>query len=81
MNENKRLNEVSFIRIFAILSVVVGHSIIVYTGWGWYIMPVNSSFLNEVKKIIDIYQMPLFISLSGYLFYHLKILSLHNYHF
>lgn len=73
MNKKVRLNEVTLIRIFAILSVVVGHSIIVYTGWGWYTMPVPSGFLNELKKIIDIYQMPLFISLSGYLFYYLKI--------
>lgn len=75
MSKKEHLNEVILIRIFAILSVVVGHSIIVYTGWGWYTMPVSSAFLDKTKELIDIYQMPLFISLSGYLFYYLKIES------
>lgn len=73
MNKREYLNEIILIRIFAILSVVVGHSIIVYSGWGWYTMQVPSGFLRELKEIIDVYQMPLFISLSGYLFYYLKI--------
>lgn len=74
MKKSKRVNEVVLIRIFAILSVVIGHSIIVYTDeWIWYNMQIQSNFLDNLKAVINIYQMPLFISLSGYLFYYLKI--------
>lgn len=70
----KSLNEAVILRVFAILIVVLGHSIIVYSNeWTWYSMEDQSYFLNNLKSYINIFQMPLFISLSGYLFYYLKI--------
>ncbi|AMB96777.1 acyltransferase family protein [Aerococcus urinaeequi] len=74
MRPRKKLNEAVLLRVFAILSVVIGHSIIVYSNeWNWYDMTLESPFLNGLKAFINIFQMPLFISLSGYLFYYLKI--------
>lgn len=70
------LNEVIILRVFAILSVVVGHSIIFYShDWNFYTPQQESLLLHYLKSIINIYQMPLFISISGYLFYYLKILN------
>lgn len=57
------------IRAFAILTVVLGHSIILYSSvWNLYITPYASPFLDTLKSLINLYQMPLFFSLSGSLF-------------
>lgn len=58
------------IRAIAIIIVVFGHSIILYSpSWGMY-NTVNKVYLFEIlKQIINVVQMPIFFSLSGYLFY------------
>ena len=63
-------NKISNIRTIALLLVVFGHSIIIYSSsWDLY-STVNDVFvLDSIKKIIDIIQMPLFFSISGFLFY------------
>lgn len=69
MVRQKRLTQVGNIRALAILLVVLGHSIILYSSdWNLYETTWQAPFLDWVKRIIDIIQMPLFFSLSGYLF-------------
>ena len=59
------------LRTFAILCVVMSHSIILYSeSWHVYETIYNVPILNTLKKLIGYYQMPLFFSLSGYLFYY-----------
>lgn len=68
-NTKNRLSQISNIRALAILLVVLGHSIILYShGWNLYETTRSSQFLDVLKQIIDVFQMPLFFSLSGYLF-------------
>lgn len=57
------------LRALAILSVVLGHSIILYSP-EWQIFQTTQScvLFSQIKRIINLYQMPLFFSLSGYLF-------------
>ncbi len=63
--------KVSNIRAIAILLVVFGHSIVMYSSlWGGHVTSGNYLVLNYMKNIIDLIQMPLFFSLSGYLFYY-----------
>ena len=65
----KRLSQIGNIRALCIFLVVLGHSIILYSsGWDLYETAVSVPFLDLLKKFIDIIQMPLFFSLSGYLF-------------
>lgn len=67
----KKENKIANLRVFAILTVVLGHSIILYSNsWDLYTTIYNSSFLNNLKKIVNFYEMPLFFSLAGYLFYY-----------
>lgn len=69
MGQQKRLTQVGNIRALAIFLVVLGHSIILYsTGWNLYETTRQAPFLAWLKRVIDIPQMPLFFSLSGYLF-------------
>lgn len=69
MSQSKRLTRLCNIRSFAILVVVLGHSIILYSSaWNLYPTSVSVPFLDRLKWIIDVIQMPLFFSLSGYLF-------------
>lgn len=58
------------IRGLAILMVVFGHSIIIYSSQWSVFTTVNSApLLDMLKAVINILQMPLFFSLSGFLFY------------
>ncbi len=68
MKEN-RLSQLGNIRAFAIFLVVLGHSIILYSGsWDLYQTDLSVPFLDQLKRLIDVPQMLLFFSLSGYLF-------------
>lgn len=64
-------NKIANIRALAIIIVVLGHSIILYsTGWGFYQSDYSIPFLDKLKSFINIVQMPLFFSISGFLFYY-----------
>lgn len=57
------------LRALAIIFVVLGHSIILYkTGWNYYTTNVNCNFLTNLCLLIYLFHMPLFFSISGYLF-------------
>lgn len=65
----KRLSQIGNIRTLAIFLVVLGHSIILYSSsWNLYETSQNVPFLDWLKRLVDIPQMLLFFSLSGYLF-------------
>ena len=58
------------IRAFAILIIVLGHSIILYSkSWGIYTTIIEVPLLNVLKDIINSFQLELFFALSGFLFY------------
>lgn len=57
------------LRALAILLVVLGHSIIIYSPqWGYYTTENKVLVFQYLKDIINIIQMPIFFSISGYLF-------------
>lgn len=69
MKHASRLPQLTNIRAFVIFLVVLGHSIILYSStWDLYLTDVDVPLLDALKKLIDAVQMPLFFSLSGYLF-------------
>lgn len=69
MEQQQRLTQIGNIRALAILIVVLGHSIILYSSaWDLYQTTVSIPFLDGLKQMINFVQMPLFFSLSGYLF-------------
>lgn len=58
------------LRVLAIILVVLGHSIIIYqSSWNLYSTSVNAPYFDVLKRLIDVIQMPLFFSISGYLFF------------
>ncbi|MDY5870811.1 MAG: acyltransferase [Lachnospiraceae bacterium] len=64
-----RLKKIENIRVLAIILVVLGHSIILYSpGWDLFETTRQAPLLSRLKRMIDLIQMPLFFSLSGYLF-------------
>lgn len=57
------------LRAIAILLVVLGHSIIIYDpNWGLISTNVECQQFMYLKKMINLIQMPLFFSISGYCF-------------
>lgn len=64
-------NQITNIRALAILLVVFGHSIILYSSsWSLYSSIHSVPLLDYMKRIIDVIQMPIFFSISGYLFFY-----------
>ena len=56
-------------RAFAILIVVLGHSIIIFDpNWGIYTTNNQNQFFYILKQFINIIQMPLFIMIAGFLY-------------
>ncbi len=54
MKEN-RLSQLGNIRAFAIFLVVLGHSIILYSGsWDLYQTDLSVPFLDQLKRLIDV---------------------------
>lgn len=72
MSEEKSNNaKITNLRAFAILMVAFGHAIIIFDpDWGIYHSNYHSDILQIVKHIINLIQMPLFFSISGYCFYY-----------
>lgn len=72
MIRNNSINEqIVFLRAVAILIVMTGHSIILYDpSWSLYTTHTEAPLFTILKKIINVVQMPLFFSVSGYLFYY-----------
>lgn len=65
----KREYCVDNLRAIAILLVVLGHSIIIYdSGWGIATSEIECLPFYYLKKIINVIQMPLFFSISGFCF-------------
>lgn len=61
--------QITNIRALAILIVVFGHSIILYSSsWDLYTTVNAVPVLDYIKEFINLVQMPLFFSISGYLF-------------
>lgn len=66
-----RNSKIVNIRALAIIIVVLGHSIILYSkSWGFFESIYDVPILDYLKSFINIIQMPLFFSLSGFLFYY-----------
>lgn len=65
----RKYEDIVNIRAIAIIIVMIGHSIILYSS-NWDLYEPDSPFLffDYLKRFIDAFQMPLFFSLSGYLY-------------
>lgn len=74
MNNTKQKTfnqQIVLIRAIAILIVILGHSIILYDpSWGIYKTAVQAPYFLLLKKVINVIQMPLFFSVSGFLFFY-----------
>ena len=68
MEKTSRNYKIDILRVIAIILVVFGHSIILYSkDWGLYHSIYEVPVLDYLKRIINVVQMPLFFMLSGYL--------------
>ena len=66
VNVMKKRNEfIDILKGYAIILVVLGHSL----QYGCGLLPNNQFFSNNIFKIIYTFHMPLFVLISGYLFY------------
>ena len=67
--EENRMYFIDNLRGIAILAVVIGHSIIIYSSnWNIYSTNVKAEYFDCLKSVINVFQMPLFFAISGFLF-------------
>ena len=72
--DNKYNYKISNLRAIAILVVVFGHSIIIFDrSWNYYSALYSSPVLENIKHFINLFQMPLFVFISGYCFFYSKV--------
>jgi fucose 4-O-acetylase-like acetyltransferase len=63
--------KITRLRSLAIVTVVLGHSIILYDPqWGLYQTSYTVGLLMWMKRIINAFQMPLFLFLAGFCFFY-----------
>lgn len=63
----RRREDIVTIRALAILAVMLGHSIILYSpGWNLYATDRQAPLLASLKDVVNLVQMPLFFSVSGF---------------
>ena len=62
------------LRVIAIILVVLAHSIIIYNPtWGIYTTKTQSPFLKYLCTFIYIFHMPLYFSISGFLYKNVEL--------
>ena len=75
MNKNisEKLSYITLLQAFGIICVLLGHSVHLFSSLGWYFhnAPTNT-VCDIIHHVIYSFHMPLFIFLSGYLFYKRK---------
>ena len=69
---NEKLNDYDLLKVIATVLVVFAHITRMYTGQGG-IIPINGSeILNYITKYIYSFHMPLFVFISGGIYYYLR---------
>ena len=70
MEKSKRLFHIEILQAFGILCVFLGHAFRIYHDGGWYFHKTQTIFAFDIiDKFIYSFHMPLFMFLSGFLFY------------
>ena len=70
MEKSKRLFYIEILQVFGIVCVLLGHALRIYHENGWYFHKAQMFLpFDIVDKFIFSFHMPLFVFLSGYLFY------------
>ncbi len=70
MEKSKRFLDIGILQAFGILCVFLGHALRIYQNGGWYFHKATPNlFCDIVDKFIYSFHMPLFVFLSGFLFY------------
>ena len=70
MEKSKRLFYIEILQAFGILCVFLGHALRIYHEGGWYFHNAQTVLAFDIiDKFIFSFHMPLFVFLSGFLFY------------
>ncbi|MBR6722834.1 acyltransferase [bacterium] len=70
MEKSKRLFYIEILQAFGILCVFLGHALRIYHDGGWYFHKTQTILAFDIiDKFIYSFHMPLFMFLSGFLFY------------
>lgn len=70
-----RLRDVTLLRVFAVITLVIWHSYCPYTCWDTAYSPINGLYYRLLTNLIPDANMPLFTFLAGYLFFYLHELK------
>lgn len=65
----EKIDFVVYLRCFAIILVIIGHSLAIYTSfWGFHVSPIHNTIWRYVVYIVYAIHMPIFSLIAGYLY-------------
>lgn len=74
LNKKYNLNNISLVGVIAMILVLLGHAGCVYAGkWDYDLVYNNSETIKYITEYIYSFHMPLFIFISGYLYFYNKV--------
>jgi fucose 4-O-acetylase-like acetyltransferase len=63
-----KFNNISLLKNYGIILVIIGHSLSVFRGDHPFISTISSTFLRDLSYYISMYHMPLFFFASGFIY-------------
>lgn len=71
MEKTNQLEEFNFLKIIAMLTVVLQHSMALYSDW-FRVPKINSEFYKFTNSYLSSYHVYMFVFISGYLYYYVR---------
>ncbi|WP_143315751.1 acyltransferase [Clostridium sp. HBUAS56017] len=71
MEKRKTLEEFNFLKVIAMITVVLQHSMAVYSNW-FRVPRISSQFYKFVNSFLSSYHVYMFVFVSGYLYYYTR---------
>ena len=73
MEENKKFEEISIMRVMAMVMIIGFHSLCFYNGRGTKVDAINIPVWFKISYILDVIDLNMFVFISGYLYGYLYI--------
>lgn len=73
MQPSKRFNEISIMRVMAMIMIIAFHSMCFYNGRWTKVDAIDIPFWNKVSYFLDVIDLNMFVFISGYLYGYLYI--------
>ena len=75
MEQNKKFEEISIMRVLAMVMIIAFHSLCFYNGRWAKVNAIDIPIWNKTSCFLDVIDLNMFVFISGYLYGYLSLLS------